>query len=395
VRIGFDASILGPRSIYSGTGQYAMQLFAHLPALNASHEYLAYAPEGQPRPAALPQEIQWRPLRRRPHWKLSMLSTYLCSLPRLLADDRVDLFHVPTVHPRPSLPPVPRGLDCPMVVTLHDVIPLTYYAKTAAKMPWRHRAYYRWNLRALRRAATVITVSDSSREEIIRELDVTGEKVVRVHNGVTRAAVSSKWPPPVDGPYVLCNGSFEQRKNLLLVMGAFASARASGLTAGLVVVADEDSGDYESVYARARQLGISESVVFLHRIPEEQIAALNRGAMLALAPSLAEGFGLPPLEAMVQGVPVIASDIAAHREILGDAAVLVPAADEQAWSDAIWSLWRDRARRDALAAAGHVRAARYDWLLCARETLAVFEAASRDPTRASFPSAHGATLGRL
>src|SRR5262245_42083013 len=124
-------------------GRYAATLLENLPVFTPDFQVYAYGGPHEPRPAWLNEAIIWRPTARALHPKLSALDSRLRQLPKMAADDQLDLFHAPAVHVRPSLPPVPR-LSCPVVATVHDVLPMTFYR---SDLPVRLRAFYRWNLR--------------------------------------------------------------------------------------------------------------------------------------------------------------------------------------------------------------------------------------------------------
>jgi len=378
MRVGFDATILGPSTRYSGIGQYSLKLLNDLADVDGSNEYLLYGPPECPRPAGLHGDLRWKPLSRPPLGKLSAFASFMWSVPRLVETDRLDLFHAPTVHPRASWPPVPRRIRCPLVVTLHDLIPLTYYSQPPHKMPLRSRLFYRWNLRAAVGADLVITVSDASRREILSELSINESRVHTIYNGVNAPSRTQGGAPGrglfgTDQPYVLYVGSFEPRKNLLRLIRAYTRAVRDGLQCHLAVVADPGSGQTAEVESELASSGLGKSVHFLRGVSEQDLWKIYACADLFVFPSLAEGFGLPPLEAMAAGTPVIASDIPALREVLGDAAYFVDPRSEDDLAFALLELSNNVARRDQLAEAGLSRAGLYTWRDCAEKTLAAYE----------------------
>lgn len=380
MRIGIDASILGPRTLHSGIGRYLLRLLQHLPTVEPGHRYVLFAPAGCRRPPSVPDEMVWQPLPRMGLGKLSTPASYLALLPHHVRRWRLDVFHAPTVHPRPSWPPVPRRLPCPLVVTLHDLIPLTFYSSGPARLPRLHVAFYRWNLRAAARAARVITVSEVERSEIIEMLGLKGDRVVAVYNGVdVPDDVPLRHGSAADAPSILFVGSYEARKNLVTVVRAYARAAAMGLPHRLVVVATPGSGPTASVHAAVRAAGLAGRVHFIDgtAISDGELGALYRSASLFVFPSRAESFGLPPLEAMAAGTPVLASGLPALREVLGGAAAFVDnPLDDGALARAIHRIAGDARAREMMAAAGLRQAARYSWQDCARRTLDVYRAAA-------------------
>jgi glycosyltransferase involved in cell wall biosynthesis len=313
---------------------------------------------------------------------MSALASYLLTLPLQARRDRLDILHVPTVHTRPSLPPVPRMVGCPVVVTVHDLIPLTFYGGAGGQMPRRMRLYYRWNLRAAVKARRIITVSECSRREIMARLNLPAHRVITIHNGIDLALWSGTTgdarPNPYVGgtPYVLFGGSYEPRKNLVRLLDAFDAAVRKGLAHDLVMIVDARSGHADRTMRQAKSLNCSDRLHFLSGLEESDLTAVYRGADLFVFPSLSEGFGLPPLQAMASGVPVLASDLPIMHEILGDAACYVDPTDVTAMADGIIKLVGDEAARARLIDAGREQASQYSWPEAARRTLDVYRAAA-------------------
>jgi glycosyltransferase involved in cell wall biosynthesis len=374
VRVGIDASILGPRTRDSGIGRYVRRLVERMPVEDPESEFVLFAPAGCPLPDHLPANVQRQPLPKLPLGKLSTPAAYLFALPRLARQWRLDVFHAPTVHPRPSWPPVPRMLPCPLVVTLHDVIPLTFYARGPSRLPRTHLAFYRWNLRAAVRASAVITVSAAEAEAIASTLGMPREAITVIHNGVDSAPICETPSPTTGHPYILFVGSYEARKNLVTATRAYAVASERGLAQDLVVVATSGSGPMEPVRAVMRESRIEGRVRIIdgRKLTDADLWRLYSAADVFIYPSLADSFGLPPLEAMAAGVPVVASRLPALREVLGDAAVFCDGTDTRAFADALLRLGADAGERRRLSGQGLVQARRYSWETCARQTLDVY-----------------------
>lgn len=384
MRIGFDASVLAPGTRYTGSGQYAEKLLQHLPSLAPRDEIIAYGPPSAAELIAPAPNLTWRVVPQLPLNRLSPLASHLAVLPGLARRDRLDVMHAPAVHTRPSLPPVPRRLPCPLIVTLHDVIPLTFYARSGHPLPRRMRMYYRWNLRAAARAARVITVSEAARQEILDTLHLDPAHVTAVHNGIDFAPGSATYRPvslPDGAPYILFGGSYEPRKNLERLLRAYDAA---SVPQHLVMIVDAGSGHAGPIRALADALPCRERLHFVSGVGDGELRALYAGAQIFVFPSLAEGFGFPPLQAMACGVPVIASHIPALREVLGDAALYVDPYDVNDMTNAIQGLARDEAERKRLATLGPAQAVRFSWRETAERTLAVYrEAVSALPAKAA------------
>lgn len=288
---------------------------------------------------------------------------------RALRRDRADLFHCQYLAP-PLLP-------CPCVLTLHDILHET------------HPQFYPGGLRRLmallyprsaRSAAAVITGSEFSKREIMARYRVPGE---RIH--VTPYAADQSFGPipperarqaaaayGVHGPYILFVGRIEPRKNIAGLVEAFSLLAADGAVRHTLVVAGMMDDLFKEFHARttARFGG---RVRFIGKVEPGDLPVLYAGADLFAYPSFAEGFGLPPLEAMACGTPVVAAGTTSIPEVTGDAALLVDPSDTAGLAQAMRRVLDDRELSRALRAAGLERSRMFSWERTARQTLAVYE----------------------
>ncbi len=378
MRIGFDATVLQGPTRHTGAGRCAEGLLSAMgPRIADQGEVVAFAWEDAGEPFPSPPGVRWEPVPRLPLGRWSALATSLAVLPRAVAASGVELFHTPTVHTRPSLPPVPSGLACPLVVTLHDVIPLTQYAATN-RMPLRMRRFYRWNLRRALRADRLVTVSDHSRREIASRTGTSTDRIDVVYNGVDLpgGATGGTLPGrPVlwSRPFALYVGSSEPRKNLPRLVEAFAIAVSRGLDCDLVLVTDPASGHAPRLRELIERSGVRARVHLRSGLPARELEALYRAATFLAFPSLSEGFGLPPVEAMLVGTPVLASRLGALPEVLGEAARYVDAFDTTAIAEGMLELAQNAGLRTRLRTAGCDVARRYTWQRAAEQTLAVYQ----------------------
>jgi glycosyltransferase involved in cell wall biosynthesis len=178
-------------------------------------------------------------------------------------------------------------------------------------------------------------------------------------------------------PYILFVGTVEPRKNLVTLVRAFAAVVKD--FPHLLVLAGAKGWMSEPVFAEIERQGLKDRVVHLGYVPAEDLPALMSGAEVFVYPSLGEGFGLPPLEAMACGTPVLCSDAPALPEVVGGAAITLPPTEVTAWTEAIQNLLSDRDLREALGQKGLERARQFSWRETAKRTLRAFEAAVTSP----------------
>jgi glycosyltransferase involved in cell wall biosynthesis len=269
-------------------------------------------------------------------------------------------------------PLVHRGLT---VVTTHDVL----HELFPRTFPWYTR-YRPWlNRYSARRASAVITDSEASRRDVIRLYGLPPARVHAIPLAADGSLGQALAPDEADvrlrhrlgdSFLVLFVGKFSYRRNLPLLVRAFARARRRLPPAALLVLVGDDHGD--GPLARlAADLGLGDALRLLGHVSDDDLGALYRAAELFIYLSHYEGFGLPPLEAMAAGTPVIALDNSALREVVGDAGVLLPRPDETEIAEAIVRLALDPQRRARLAEAGRRRAAEYSWSETARRTMEI------------------------
>jgi glycosyltransferase involved in cell wall biosynthesis len=370
VRVGIDAWGLGDADARSGMSQYAATLLRALPATKRI-DVFAYGAPGEERPAWLDADVTWRAPRPTRARRLAALDSRLRWLPAAAAADGIDVFHSPGVHVRPSFPPVPR-VQCPLVVTIHDVIPLSFYGSA---LPRRNRAFYRWNLRRAVSANRVLTVSEAAGDEIASYAAVDRSRITVVASSVDFApndddrALSRLG---VGVPFVLFAGSYEPRKNLVGALRAFERFAESGAPHALVAITDAESGHAPAVHDVLAGLACRDRVQLLHSVAEVDLRCLYTHACAVLFPSLAEGLGLPAIQAAACGVPVVVSDLPVFRETVGEIAVVADATDAASLSAALLRAVGAPARRLA-ALRGPAIAARFTPAQCAAEHADVYE----------------------
>jgi glycosyltransferase involved in cell wall biosynthesis len=294
---------------------------------------------------------------------------------RLLRGASGRLVHFPHHH----LARYGRFLSRPYVVTVHDLIrffDLTRLDVFIHRPNLRDRLLLRLDYAGVAGATALIAVSETTKRDVVRHLGVPEERIFVVHEGIDHARFRPVERRLLNERYVLFVGSEHPRKNLAAVLRAFALLRRERRLSDLKLVKVGGPGGSEAPFrartlALVRALGLDDDVVFTEHVPEEDLSAWYSGAACLAWPSLYEGFGFPPLEAMACGCPVVVSTAGSLPEIAGPAALLVEPRDERALADAIRTLILDPP--SDLIERGLAHAARFSWDRTARETLCVYE----------------------
>ncbi|MDE2869302.1 MAG: glycosyltransferase family 1 protein [Chloroflexota bacterium] len=351
-RLALDGRML--RHDRAGIGRYIWRLQEAL-ATQLRHgidiELLADRRGGLPSRPSLPMRPAFAPVRGR-------LERFL--LPRALRG--IDLVHYPDHG-------IPHGVEVPAVVTVHDISFLTHPG-THAEASRRH---YEGAIRSWRRARAVIVLSEHVRAAIL-ERDLVDEACLTViPNAPGLSATNDAGNGRVwSGPFALMVGTIQPRKNVELAAGAFAASRFA--QQGMLLVAGALGYRGAEIVRAVRTERRNDAVRFLGRVSDEMLIRLLTQAEFVLMPSLDEGFGLPAVEAMACGTPVIAARVGTVPEVVGEDALLLEPNDVEGWTAAIDQLIDDEGLRASLGARGRARAAQFNWERTARDTLAVYEA---------------------
>jgi glycosyltransferase involved in cell wall biosynthesis len=271
----------------------------------------------------------------------------------------------------------PWRVSSRLVLTVHDT--------TTHKFPEDHtlewRAYTNLFLpERARSAARVITGTESTRRDIVNDLGVPEERVTVTPYGISpRFALPTRPLRPVGDPaYLLFPGAPSKRKNLELVISAMAKAPAgSKLKRARLAISGASPDRFPHHRALIESMGLGERVDWRGQVPAESMPALMSECDVLVYPSLYEGFGFPPLEAMLAGTPVVASNAASLPELLGDSALLVDPSDTAGFIGAVEAVLNQDHLRSELVAKGRARAARYSWSRCADLTVEVYRQAMR------------------
>lgn len=297
------------------------------------------------------------------------------TFPRKARKAKVDLLHQPCF----SVPFIFHG---PSVVTIHDIICILF----PENIPFASKMFYsRWMPFSYRKATKFITISNSTKEDIVRVLKIPEEKITVVYNSYDESftiptssakiqAVLKKYKIP--GDYVLHVGTLEPRKNLNFLIDVFSAVLARPENKNLhLVIAGKKGWFYEGLFEKVRERQLENKVIFTGYIDNEDKPALYKGARIFAFPSMYEGFGLPPLEAIASGVPVISSNTSSMPEVIGDAGILISPKDTKKWIEAITRVNTDDELRDKMKEKNKIQAKKFSWDKAARETVEVYRRA--------------------
>ena len=382
MKIGINA--LFSRFPASGSGQYLTHLLTALAEIDLHNEYVLLGPQpallGNGALAMFPSHTAPVPAFARGNENIEKLLWEQVTGPAAARKARVDIFHVPYFAP----PLLPRT---PTIVTIHDIIPLRLPLYRAGA---RLEAYMRLVALAAGHVTLIITVSQHARQDMIEAFKLPPERVRVIYE-----AAGDEYHPISDPTvlaaarvryglgerYVFYLGGLDQRKNVPQLVRAFAQLyRQLGEPDLQLFIAgnpDKQRGPlFPDPRPVASELGISDQVIYRF-VEEEDKAAIYSGAAVFVFPSLYEGFGLPPLEAMSCGAAVICSNRTSLPEVVGDAAISLDPNDTQALVEAMHSVLTNSTLEADLRARSLQRAAQFSWRKTANETITAYQAAFR------------------
>ncbi len=361
MKIGYECSTIRPNR--SGIGRMAERLAFAIDAALGPGDELRLVTNGEV-PEGLDAAARVGPSRPTPLWMQ-------VAVPRLARRERFDLIHFTNST-------APASLRTPYVTTIHD-LSLVRFPETH---PLKRRLYQRTLLaHSARRARSVITISEASADDLVAVLGVPRDRIVvtplaadqrfrPIHDAEALDAVRAKYG--LDGRYVLYVGNVEPRKNLLRLVDAFERAGAPDATLAIAGSLAWLSGEIERRVGEYRGPG---AVRLLGYVDDDDLPALYSAAEAFAYVSLWEGFGLPVIEAMACGAPVVASRIPAHEEVAAEAARLADPLSVDDIAASLSSLLDDSTERDRLSAAGLRRASRFTWAKTADLTIEAYRAA--------------------
>jgi glycosyltransferase involved in cell wall biosynthesis len=366
-RIAIDAHMVGTQE--TGNETYVVNLLRALPGVDRDAQfcYQALALNPNIMQAHLGDGVNVETVRVRP---ASSLVRIPASVPLLALRERFDLLHMTYV--------VPPISPCPVVVTVHDISYRLYPQYFPPRVRWMLSLLVPFSMR---RAEKVITVSHSAKRDILDHYDVPESKIAVTHEAAaphfrrvecqeTLAGVKAQYG--IERDFVLSVGNLQPRKNIRRLVEAYASMPADLRNRYQLVVVGQALWQHSDIYQEVTDRGLLSDVIFTDYVPEPDLVLLYNAATMFAYPSVYEGFGLPVLEAMACGTPVVTSNVSSLPEIAGDAALLVDPGDAAAISLAMARVLSDRELARHLSAAGVQRARSFSWERTALETLKIY-----------------------
>ena len=366
MKIGIDARLYGPKQ--GGLGRYLQQLITNLEKMNLPAEFVIF----------LRRENWGDYTPKRPNFRKELANIHWYGLkeqlflPGIIKKQHLDLVHFPHWN-------VPLLFNGNFVVTIHDLIPFHYPRGTTLNPALYNlkNAGFRSVLKhAAHASKKIITISNFSKNDISENLHVPENKIEVTYLAPQRFAHTHH---PISGrfgikkPYALYVGVAYSHKNLPLLLSAWSKFCEKNKNEYQLVLSGKKNIFYDRLFSEFKDLFEKESVLFTDYLDDELLGSLYAGAELLVYPSLHEGFGLPPLEAMSAGVPVVTSGTSCLPEVLGDAAIFFDPTSENDLIGALEKGFTDKKLRSELTAKGKIITQRYDWRNTAERTWEVYK----------------------
>ena len=360
-----------------GIGTYTRNAIRALARIDHENEYFLIGIPGKlPGTEGLPANFKLLPAQPN---ELS-LGSYI-ELHQLLKRFRINLLHVPHLFWKP------QGIPCPYVVTVHDLLDHMYRINSHSSL--KRDLHFRFTRRVLQHAARIFAVSHFSKKDTERLFQVPAEKIEVIYNAIDdrflcghateaeREYIAERYQ--VNDPFLLYTGRISPHKNVVRIIEAFAALKAELAQEGesrfedlkLIIIGDEVSKhpDLRRAVVKGR---VQNDVRFLGFVPIDVLRIFYDQAKIFVFPSLYEGFGLPPLEAMAHSTPVVTSNTSSIPEVVGEAAIMVNPENVFDIMKALHRVLLDQSLRDKLKARGLVQAQKFSWDVSARRMLDVY-----------------------
>ena len=371
IRIGINAS--KACDIHTGVGRYTFNLRKSILKMNGKYDCHFYVPGSignaittgrlgiqSDKPEAIIQNNMLRIL-----WEQLMLPIYS-------RKDRLDLFHY-TDHALSLFQSTQQ-----VIITVHDIAYIRF-----PDLLNQTRQIYKKNIlgKSIKRASIIVADSYSTKRDIVEFFGINEKKIKVVHLGVESRfrPISSveeyRLKNKLPAKMILNVGTLEPRKNVVALIRAFKKLRGKGCKDYKLVIAGEKGWLYKQIFKEVERCNLEKEILFLGVVRDEDLPMLYNCAELFVYPSLYEGFGLPPLEAMACGVPVITSNTSSLPEVVGNAGIMVDPDDDNSLSEAMFNMLKDKDLRYQMSNRGLKRAKLFSWEKVAKEILGIYDEA--------------------
>src|SRR5215210_7638340 len=364
MRIAIDARKLRDY----GIGTYVRNLLRNLARIDRSTEYVLFT---RPADVELGSELgdNFRTVVERAG---AYSVREQVSIPMDLRREGIDLFHAPHY----VLPPL---TPCKSVVTIHDCIHLRFPQYLPNRFAYAYARSSLWI--ATHRARRVLTVSEASKRDILEYFHVPESKIDVIYNAMDDRLGEAPTPEEMrnvreryqlNDPFVLYAGNIKPHKNLERLIEAFHALRKGGVEHVKLLIIGDEISKYATLRRAVHRYKLHKHVRFFGFVPDRTLAVLYRLARVFVFPSLYEGFGLPPLEAMASGTPVVTSNVSSLPEVVGDAAMLVDPYHAETIADGISTVLRSTHLREEMRRRGLERVKNYSWARSVKRTHEIY-----------------------
>ncbi len=374
-RFGYDKTTGLPNRV--GSSEVCFQLLNQFSKIDKKNEFIVYLPQ---KPTEdMPKEND--------NWKYEVIpNTRLWTIfglnRKLITNSKLDVFFSPTHYG-------PLYTKCPQVISILDVS-YKYFPEMFRKIDLLKLAL--WGRLSIKQARKIITISDSSKNDIINEYNIDPRKISVVYPGLKfevqnhKSEINSKLKMQnskllkekynINSPYILFVGTLQPRKNIVRLVEAFAELTTKNpkLKSDLdLVIVGRRGWNYEEILKSPKKFGVEKKVHFIENVTDNDLPTFYKNAEIFVLPSLYEGFGLPVLEAMRYGCPVVTSNVSSLPEAGGDAAIYFNPNDTNDIADKINKVLGDEKLREEMIKKGYEQIKKFSWEKSAREVLQVLE----------------------
>ncbi len=370
-RVGINAIVLNPQS--GGLGVYLTNLIDYLVREDVGFEPVIFLSSQYQAPTSWLRSGLIRTLSVHSDQPINRILTEPFLWPKIIREHNIDLFHSPMSY-------IPLGVRVPAIVTIHD---LRSFHDPKAYTMLRRQFLERMIMRSAERALRILTISEFTKQDIIKTLGIAANRIQVIHEGLDQARFQRSYTVEermtlrrkynLPAQYILTVGHLEPRKNYPRLLEAFHRLRQrENIEHGLVIVGRENWA-FGDIYDTVERLNLSDAVRFTHFVDDKDLPALYQMADVFVAASLFEGFGFTPLESMAAGTPVASANTTSLPEVCGDSAWYFDPYNIEEMAQAILGLISDLQKRKEYVRRGYENVKRFDWKKSSQQTVREYE----------------------